>query len=250
MSPPIRDGSGNSIGAIRLGDGSEISEVRTGAGDVLFSAIPDSGISRWEYEDDTDTSTANDSWNGYPGTITGASFVSDSALGSLAIDCDGIDDLIDFSDISEVDNAGQMSATTRIKPDNTSSFQYVFGKDEPASRSSGWSLNISDTGAIRADMHDGSNFNRVTGSTLTTNTYYMLTQVIDLNNSEMRLYLDGSPDGSTSISNAPASTTTPVKIADNLGGFGYFDGTVDDSRLYSKALSDTEVSNLFNNGSI
>jgi len=46
MSPPIRDGSGNDIGAIRLGDGSEISEVRTGAGDVLFSAappIPDSG---------------------------------------------------------------------------------------------------------------------------------------------------------------------------------------------------------------
>jgi len=43
MSPPIRDGSGNSIGSIRLGDGSEISEVRTGAGDVVFSAsaIPD-----------------------------------------------------------------------------------------------------------------------------------------------------------------------------------------------------------------
>jgi len=40
MSPPIRDGSGNDIGAIRLGDGSEISEVRTGAGDVLFSAGP------------------------------------------------------------------------------------------------------------------------------------------------------------------------------------------------------------------
>jgi hypothetical protein len=45
MSPPIRDGSGSSIGSIKLGDGSEISEVRTGAGDVLFSAIsiPDSG---------------------------------------------------------------------------------------------------------------------------------------------------------------------------------------------------------------
>jgi len=40
MSPPIRDGSGSSIGSIRLGDGSEIAEVRTGAGDVLFSAIP------------------------------------------------------------------------------------------------------------------------------------------------------------------------------------------------------------------
>jgi len=41
MSPPIRDGSGSSIGSIRLGDGSEIAEVRTGAGDVLFSSGPD-----------------------------------------------------------------------------------------------------------------------------------------------------------------------------------------------------------------
>jgi len=55
MSPPIRDGSGNSIGSIRLGDGSEIAEVRTGAGDVLFSAgPPDSAIDTYEphlYED-------------------------------------------------------------------------------------------------------------------------------------------------------------------------------------------------------
>jgi len=40
MSPPIRDGSGSSIGSIRLGDGSEIAEVRTGAGDVVFSSGP------------------------------------------------------------------------------------------------------------------------------------------------------------------------------------------------------------------
>jgi len=55
MSPPIREGSGDSIGSIRLGDGSEISEVRTGAGDVVFSAIPDSGGHLFE----TDQNNAN-----------------------------------------------------------------------------------------------------------------------------------------------------------------------------------------------
>jgi len=60
MSPPIRDGSGSSIGSIRLGDGSEISEVRTGARDVLFSAIPDSVVDNFEeplYEDKNNTLT-------------------------------------------------------------------------------------------------------------------------------------------------------------------------------------------------
>jgi len=51
MSPPIREGSGDSIGSIRLGDGSEIAEVRTGAGDVLFSAIPDSAINQYQFTD-------------------------------------------------------------------------------------------------------------------------------------------------------------------------------------------------------
>lgn len=57
MSPPIRDGSGSSIGSIRLGDGSEISEVRTGAGDVLFNAIPGSVVSRPNDGDSTSTVT-------------------------------------------------------------------------------------------------------------------------------------------------------------------------------------------------
>jgi len=56
MSPPIRDGSGNDIGAIRLGDGSEISEVRTGAGGVLFSAVPASQVIRSQDNDLTNRS--------------------------------------------------------------------------------------------------------------------------------------------------------------------------------------------------
>jgi len=57
MSPPIRDGSGNSIGSIRLGDGSEISEVRTGAGDVLFSGITATQIQR-SVDNDSGTSSS------------------------------------------------------------------------------------------------------------------------------------------------------------------------------------------------
>jgi hypothetical protein len=62
MSPPIRDGSGNSIGSIRLGDGTEIAEVRTGAGDVVFSggAIPDSVVDNFEDNDLTEYTDTSD----------------------------------------------------------------------------------------------------------------------------------------------------------------------------------------------
>jgi len=69
MSPPIRDGSGNSIGSIRLGDGSEISEVRTGAGDVLFSAAPPLPSSAVEQFTATGYDDANDVWVGQLGNF-------------------------------------------------------------------------------------------------------------------------------------------------------------------------------------
>jgi len=64
MSPPIRDGSGNSIGSIRLGDGTEISEVRTGAGDVLFSAVSESTL--LAYGSDDNDVYVHDVGGGFP----------------------------------------------------------------------------------------------------------------------------------------------------------------------------------------
>jgi len=91
MNPPIRDGSGDSIGSIRLGDGSEISEVRTGAGDVLFSAsaIPDSGI----YLDDVADNKLNNrdtySTTGFDGTEPASSTFSNPSRPEWSVDSGG-----------------------------------------------------------------------------------------------------------------------------------------------------------------
>jgi len=98
MSPPIRDGSGNSIGSIRLGDGSEISEVRTGAGDVLFDKIRDSEANqklthRWYLSEDNDPfvdqiGSTNGTNNGTT-QVTGSQYVDGAAR-----EGDGTDDSI------------------------------------------------------------------------------------------------------------------------------------------------------------
>jgi len=79
MSPPIRDGSGNSIGSIRLGDGSEIAEVRTGAGDVVFDggAIPDSVDLYWPADEGSGT-TLNPDIGSVTMTLPSDSWASDS----------------------------------------------------------------------------------------------------------------------------------------------------------------------------
>jgi len=96
MSPPIRDGSGSSIGSIRLGDGSEISEVRTGAGDVLFSAsaIPDStvlNLSASDYDSNNNEFKSNIGPS-VPDASGDPSVVADDINGFDAVQYDGSDD--------------------------------------------------------------------------------------------------------------------------------------------------------------
>jgi len=101
MSPLIRDGSGSSIGSIRLGDGSEIAEVRTGAGDVLFNAAPPIPNSVIALYDARSLSLSNGAtvapWGADKGPDLGAtgspSYLASSNVSSLpAVSYDGSND--------------------------------------------------------------------------------------------------------------------------------------------------------------
>jgi len=252
MSPPIFTPDGSEVSEIVLPDGSTASEVIGPDGNVVFEAggdIPDSGISRWQYEDDSDTSIAVDSWGNNDGSISGATYTTNSIVGTNALDFDPANSpVVDFGDIPEADNVGQFTFSTWYRPQNVSTFQYILGKGEPAS-GVGYNLNLTDTNVIRLKYDDGS-VNTITGSTLSTGTEFMLTGVFDLNNGESRLYTNDVRDATGTLSNAVTSTTEPLRHSWNVGGFDYINGVGDDVRIYSKALTDTEVSNLYNTGSI
>jgi len=96
MSPPIRDGSGSSIGSIRLGDGTEISEVRTGAGDVLFSAgVPDSAVRQFPFPQRS-TSTIVEKLANDDGSVAGSptNTANSSFFSGHYEQTDGTDDAI------------------------------------------------------------------------------------------------------------------------------------------------------------
>jgi len=151
MSPPIRDGSGSSIGSIRLGDGSEIAEVRTGAGDVLFSAIssPDNPLFQYLYNDTNDTTTVTDeSSNNNDGQVANGtsniSYSSDSVEGSHSLELSGDSintgtdfyentftwmtwayaDTANLSGESDIFNCGSDRANLSWEKNNTNGFEF------------------------------------------------------------------------------------------------------------------------------
>lgn len=67
-------------------------------------------------------------------------------------------------------------------------------------------------------------------------------------NGEKIIYLDGNIDASTTASGANAVGTDVLRIGFRTGATQYFQGTMDDFRIYNKGLTDAEVKALYNQG--
>jgi len=240
MSPPIRDGSGSSIGAIRLGDGSEISEVRTGAGDVLFSSvpIPKSGlIHRYSYNGSSNTSTLTDSVGSLNGSISGMTYTTSSKEGSHAGDYDGSNDEVSITGVENL-NPGSFGGwffptdgTTNQRAiylfENNDAFLIIFNRPNDGD------VSFNAGGINSSDIFTSYNLNAFNHIFVT------------WDGSTVRLYHNGVRVDSTSKS----SDNTNRNASDFLGsgnGSNFFEGRMDDIVFYDRQLSDSEVSDLFN----
>ena len=90
---------------------------------------------------------------------------------------------------------------------------------------------------------------QVTTGAQSTNTWQHL--VLVLNSDELTAYIDGSAvETDTSNSGPSPNAGGAVRCGYSVASDRYLDGQVDDPRVYDKGLSSTEVSNLYNTGSI
>ena len=233
-------------------DGQEVQEITVDS-DIVWEAvtIPDSGVSRWEFEEGSG-STANDSWNENDGTISDATYTTNSAVGDYALDF-GTDADFYYAEASSASNL-------RLNNWSVSIWAYFNGwaaeingliiKGPGDATNDNYEIRVTSNGATAA-FADGSNFYTTTGNTsLNTGQYYHLVATYD--GSTLKIYLDGSEDGSNSVSATPAQTSDSLKIGyepDNDGDRRH-NGLLDDPRVYNKALTATEVSNLYSTGSI
>jgi len=196
MSPPIYTPDGTEVSEIVLPDGSTASQVIGPDGNVVFEAapdIPDSVVSLYEFEDDTDTSTAIDSEGSNDLSISGATYTSTAAVGSLALSHDGSDDLatsqntIDLSAAGDTDGIA-ISTYHRFESVGAGSAEYA----------SGWAVDnnnflmIFNTGGdLGSFFQVGGSNDIITGPSLSAGTlYYIYAEV--LGDGTHNLYVDSA----------------------------------------------------------
>ena len=208
-------------------------------------------VSHWPL-DDGSGAIATDVVASYQGTLrNGAAWTS--GRHGMAVSLDGDDDHVELPAIDVAGSALTISAwvNSRSFPSNNDQ-RYVSKAADMQEQSHYWMLGQASAGnqnrlrfRVRAG---GTTTTLVAGSEeLPLNIWYHAAATYD--GATMRLYLDGVLVGSMAKSGVmAASSLVPVFIGANPDGSNFMRGIIGDVRIYSRALSASEVASLSGGG--
>ncbi len=200
------------------------------------------------------TTTATDSsGQGNNGTLTNGPVPALGKVGQ-ALNFDGSNDYVGIADAAALRMTTILALSAWIKPtaSNDGNFHFIFGKasySDSSDTNSSYKLYLKNDGTIGLYSSASGTFVVSGASVLSTNTWYQVAAVADGVNA--KIYINGVQDGTASFSSSFAKGTNAddVQIGTNVSGSNQsFAGSIDDVRIYNKALSAAEVLQLYNMG--
>jgi len=224
---------------------------------VTVSSVPPSLVSRWTFDDaDTNSGTAVDVVGSNDGTIqgatTGVSGANQTYTTNEAYSFDGTDDRVEIPNLG-FGKTSTFTVAAWIKIDSLSTNENYawFGRFNPAGDDalySYWNRNESQF-SVEIGEFDSTDTTGLTGGSSTTN-WQHVAFTWDGGTDTLTFYQDGVAQGSVTKNVTEFAASGDIWIGGRSDGAQYFEGDIDDVRVYDKALTSTEVSNLYNNARI
>lgn len=217
-------------------------------------------VSWWEF-DESGGSTAFDGWSSNNGSIIGNPPRGPGVKGSALV-MDGTEDYVSLGSPAVFDDLAAFSFAAWIYPPSLSggALEGIFAKGTAGAFSTGnqrWavidnSAACGGTGCLEITVNrSGTDAIAISiPGTVKTNRWQMVVFAFDATHGP-RLYWNSAPVayrvGPTTGSGAPESDAADSLLLGTTGGSGgFFRGSIDEARVYTRALSPTEVSDLYN----
>lgn len=236
----------------RLGDSATAAQIGGGSQTSLSSGM----IGYWKMDESSGSTVADGSSNGNAGTATdnsvgnGDGNTPPAVIGGkfgTARDWDGTDDYVTIADPgtgSVFDVTSKITLAAWIYPDSLSGSAEIINKKADGT-ASGYRLRRN-TSTISFAFSDGvtTQFTVTSGSVLTASTWQHVAATYD--GSTVRLFHNGRQVYEEARTETIASNNSAVVIGGyiNLSAY-WWDGRIDEARIYNKALSTSEVQRLY-----
>lgn len=196
------------------------------------------------------------------GTITGPFWTQANTGTTLffnpaALEFDGVDDYVTFGDAYDIDSTTtKRTFTAWFRRKSSTSEDIIFAKKTGSgTATTGYMLWIDDADdKLRFEVANGSNDYLVLSSTAITDQdwHHVAVSYDPLDTTKINIFLDGvvdvsSKSGSLESGGALSGTfsnATAFQLGDTATSSGPFDGTLDDFRIYARAMTGDELSIL------
>jgi archaellum component FlaG (FlaF/FlaG flagellin family) len=212
-------------------------------------------VADWHFDEGTGNAAYDSSGNMHTGNINGATWV-DGKFGK-ALSFDGVDDYVEIAPDSDfTPESNSWTIAVWVKANDIKSMEIVswfrcganptcYIPDNPS-----YFLDINDVGKLRwiVGDSDAQGFEVFSHSPIDNN-WHFITATLDTDMNSISLYVDGELSNTTSASTSTISSGT-IQVPLEIGRVfrtgwassgGYFNGIIDEIRIYNRALSPDEV---------
>ena len=214
-----------------------------GSATTTAATTPSGLVAAYNFNEGAGTTVTDSSGNGVSGTLQGASWTSAGKYGN-ALSFNGTSSFVDLGNPSALQLTGSMTVEAWVRATaNPPDDGQIVAK---ANDSGGWQLKTSpDTGvrAFGAKISGSSAVQRYSNTVPALNTWYHVASVYNASTRSLDVYVNGVLDSGTLRGTVPTSQilqNVNVNIGRRTGGY-YFNGIIDEVRIYNRALLQTEV---------
>ncbi|HEU4906005.1 MAG TPA: LamG-like jellyroll fold domain-containing protein, partial [Solirubrobacterales bacterium] len=197
-------------------------------------------VAAYSFDEGSGTTAHDLAGNPNHGTIEGATWTEAGKYGA-ALSFDGADDLITIPDADELDLTEGFTLEAWVRPDTLGAWTPVLAKDDVGPLTTGYLLFADAWERPRGFIGDNGGAANAAGTSPlpTEETWSHLAFTHDGVN--LRLYVDGQLEGTTPTSLSAAATASDLKIAHSSTFSTYFDGLIDEVRIFDRALDQGEI---------
>ena len=210
-------------------------------------ALTDNIVAYWKLE-----SNSNDSVASYNGTDTNVTYITGKIGNGANITGTGGDGIsVADNTVFDVNNAKTVSCW--IKFDTQTSNDIIIGKygdfASADNYKNGWFFQAVNGSGIRASVYNDTPTGYVTSYSTMPSTGVWTHMVMTFNGStELKLFVNGSQVGSTITTAGTFSFNNTSNLWFGKSSGDPFDGMVDEIGIWSRTLSDAEITSLYNGG--